>query len=50
MNQSHEEPIQTENSFILDETQPLKKEPINITIKVYLYGEEASADTYQFQN
>lgn len=50
MTHHHEEPIPTENSFILDESSPVKTEPVNITIKVYLYGEEACADTYQFQD
>ncbi len=50
MTQFHEEPIPTENSFRLDEAKAVKSEPTNITIKVYLYGEESPADTYKFQD
>ncbi len=42
----HHEP--TNNEIILHDALEVKP-ATNITIKVYLYGEESSANTYQFE-
>ena len=48
MKNNHDEKTASAHEIILHESQ----EPMavnNITIKVYLYGEEAAADTYKFK-
>ena len=50
MTNHHDEPIPTENSFLLDDNTETQSKPVNITIDVYLYGQTAPTDTYQFED
>lgn len=50
MNQFHEEPTPDANELILDSHEPALASTTNMTIKVYLYGEESPAETYRFED
>ncbi|NCP67516.1 hypothetical protein GW756_02440 [bacterium] len=47
MKKNHEEPATPINEVILNDT-PETTQKTNLTIKVYLYGEDTPTDTYQF--